>query len=104
MPAVTPWKHSTRDGTPHLYVEQWLREPPYGAFRTRAAVMPAPKFVAQVQNVYFLARIGSTLRWATSDITHEELSPDIKRLLRRLDRMEARQKVPQGGDNGPEPA
>jgi hypothetical protein len=52
--------------------------------------MPEPKFIAQVGNVYFLARIGSTLRWATSDITREELSPDIHLFLRRLDRIEAR--------------
>jgi hypothetical protein len=52
--------------------------------------MPEPKFIAQVGNIYFLARIGSSLRWATSDITREELSPEINLLLRRLDRLEAR--------------
>lgn len=53
--------------------------------------MTKPKFIAQVGNVYFLGRIGMSLRWATSDITHEELPAEIKHLLRRLDRLEARQ-------------
>jgi hypothetical protein len=48
------------------------------------------KFVAQVGNIYFLARIGSTLRWATQDIAKEDLPPDIAHLLRRLDRVEAK--------------
>jgi hypothetical protein len=53
-------------------------------------VMRKPKHTAQIRNIYFLARIGSTLRWATQDIAREDLPPDIKRLLGRLDRLEAR--------------
>ena len=53
--------------------------------------MATPKFVAQVGNIYFLARIGSALRWATSDTAREELPPEIQRLLRKLDRLDARE-------------
>src|SRR6188768_2746511 len=31
-------------------------------------VMRKPKHTAQIENIYFLSRIGSTLRWATQDI------------------------------------
>lgn len=48
------------------------------------------KHTAQIENVYFLSHIGSTLRWATQDIAREDLPPDIKRLLGRLDRLEAK--------------
>ena len=51
----------------------------------------APKFVAQVGNIYFLAQIGSALRWATSEIARAELPDDIQRLLRKLDRLESRE-------------
>jgi hypothetical protein len=53
-------------------------------------VMRKPKHTAQIENIYFLSRIGSTLRWATQDIAREDLPADIKRLLGRLDRLEAR--------------
>ena len=53
-------------------------------------MMRKPKHTAQIENIYFLSRIGSTLRWATQDIAREDLPADIKRLLDRLDRLEAR--------------
>jgi hypothetical protein len=53
--------------------------------------MPTPKYVAQISNVYFLTRIGESLRWATSDIAQEELPENVILLLRRLDRQERRQ-------------
>ena len=53
--------------------------------------MATPKFVAQVGNIYFLAQIGSALRWATSDIARGELPPEIQHLLRKLDRVDARE-------------
>jgi hypothetical protein len=56
-------------------------------------MMNKPKYTAQIENVYFLSRIGSTLRWATQDIAREDLPPDIKRLLGRLDRLETRAKA-----------
>jgi hypothetical protein len=63
--------------------------------------MPTPKFVAQIDNIYFLARIGVTLRWASSDIAREDLPPDIQRLVRRLDRLEAReQRIDKQDNNG----
>ena len=56
----------------------------------RSAGMPRRKYVAQVDNIYFLSRIGESLRWATSDITREALPEEVVLLLRRLDRLEAR--------------
>jgi hypothetical protein len=53
--------------------------------------MPTPKYVAQINNVYFLTRIGESLRWATSDIAQEELPENVILLLRSLDRQERRQ-------------
>jgi hypothetical protein len=44
----------------------------------------------QLANVVFLDRVGQSLRWITSGIPHEELPDDIKRLLRRLERIETR--------------
>ena len=52
--------------------------------------MDKPKYTAKVDNIYFLARVGETLRWATQDIADEELPADIKHLLAKLDRLEAR--------------
>ncbi len=60
-----------------------------------------PKYSAQIENIFFLSRIGSTLRWATQDVAREDLPPDIERLLARLDRLEARavaQRKSNGGD------
>ncbi len=52
--------------------------------------MRKPRHTAQIENIYFLSRIGSTLRWATQDIALEDIPTDIKRLLDRLERLEAR--------------
>jgi hypothetical protein len=49
-----------------------------------------PKYSARIDNVYFLSRIGLSLRWATQDIAREDLPANIKNLLARLDRLEAR--------------
>ena len=51
--------------------------------------MQKSKYAARFGNIYFLSRVGDTLRWATEDMVREELPADIKRLLRRLDRLEA---------------
>lgn len=66
-------------------------------------VMSKPKHTARIENIYFLSRIGTTLRWATQDIAREDLPADIKRLLGRLDRLEARAAA-QGtsGDDDPD--
>jgi len=47
------------------------------------------KFTARVNNIYFLSRIGSSLRWATQGLAPEELSRDVKHMLARLDELEA---------------
>jgi len=51
-----------------------------------------PKYVARIDNVYFINRIGTSLREATSNLTTEELPENIRLLLRRLQRMEDRAK------------
>jgi len=51
-----------------------------------------PKYVAQIDNVYFINCVGATLREATSHVTKEELPENIRHLLRRLDRLEVRVK------------
>jgi hypothetical protein len=49
-----------------------------------------PKYVARIDNVYFVRRLGDSLRKATNHITKEELPENIRLLLRRLERLEAR--------------
>jgi hypothetical protein len=49
-----------------------------------------PKYTARIDNIYFLSRIGLSLRWATRGIAQEDLPANIKHLLARLDRLEAR--------------
>jgi hypothetical protein len=51
------------------------------------------KYTARIDNIYFLPRVGSSLRWATQDIAREELPANIKHLLAKLDRLEARAKA-----------
>ena len=46
----------------------------------------------QLKNVVFLKRVGHTLRQATSDVAKEELPQEILHLLRRLERIELRDK------------
>jgi hypothetical protein len=52
-----------------------------------------PKYVAWIDNVYFVKRVGASLRDATSHIVTEELPENIRLLLRRLDRLEVRGKI-----------
>ena len=49
-----------------------------------------PKYVARIDNVYFINRVGASLREATSHVTTEELPENIHLLLRRLSRLEVR--------------
>jgi hypothetical protein len=51
------------------------------------------KYKARIDNIYFLSRIGQSLRWATQDIAREELPADIRQLLARLERQEAKAKA-----------
>jgi hypothetical protein len=55
--------------------------------------MAKTKYTARVDNIYFLSRIGLSLRWATQDIARDRLPADIRHLLARLDRLEARAKA-----------
>jgi hypothetical protein len=51
-----------------------------------------PKYVARIDNVYFLKHLGASLREAAGQIATEELPEDIRLLLRRLERLETRGK------------
>ena len=57
-------------------------------------MLPKRKY-PQLANVVFLDRVGPTLRSATSDIIQEELPEEIRILLRRLERFEARDRYRQ---------
>jgi hypothetical protein len=60
------------------------------AATSKASSMQLKPQYPQFANIVFLDRVGQTLRWVTSDIPREELPDDIKRLLRRLERVEIR--------------
>jgi hypothetical protein len=66
-----------------------------------ASKMEKQKFAARVDNIYFLSRIGSSLRWATQGVAPEELSTNIKHLLARLDQLEAISRQLADPDNDP---
>jgi hypothetical protein len=72
---------------------------PPGAFPNVTRI----KSVARLDNVVFLSPIGETLRWATQDVAREELPPDVRRLLGRLERLEARRER-KNADGSTEPA
>ena len=51
--------------------------------------MQKPKFTARIDNIYFLSRIGSSLRWATQGVRPEDLSSEVKHMLEWLDQLDA---------------
>jgi hypothetical protein len=53
--------------------------------------MRKPKYSVRIGNVYFLARIGLSLRWAAAGFASDQLAPEIRHLLARLDQVEAQQ-------------
>jgi len=58
------------------------------------------KSAARLDNVVFLSRIGATLRRATQDIARDDLPADVRRLLGRLERLEARRERQERDDDG----
>jgi hypothetical protein len=56
----------------------------------KGAMHRKAKYIAQIDNVYFVGRLGASLREATADIVREELPENIRLLLRRLERLEAK--------------
>ena len=48
------------------------------------------RYIAQIDNIYFVRRIGASLREATAEIVREELPENIRLLLRRLERLQAK--------------
>lgn len=59
------------------------------------------KYTARIDNIYFLSRIGLTLRWATRGMARDDLPADIRHLLAKLDRQEARDRTKEGTPEGP---
>jgi hypothetical protein len=53
--------------------------------------MRKPKYSVRIGNVYFLARIGLSLRWAAAGAAPDQLAPEVTHLLARLDQAEAQQ-------------
>lgn len=60
--------------------------------------MTRSKYSVRIGNVYFLSRIGLSLRWATEGLAPEQLSPDVRNLLARLDQIEAQELAARGND------
>jgi hypothetical protein len=53
--------------------------------------MRKPKYSVRIGNVYFLARIGLSLRWAAAGVAPDQLAPEVRHLLTRLAQVEAQQ-------------
>jgi len=51
------------------------------------------KYSVRIDNVFFLKQLGASLRDATTAVPKEELTEDIRLALRRLDRLDAREKA-----------
>jgi hypothetical protein len=47
-----------------------------------------PKYALRIDDVYFLKHVGATLRQATTGVSREDLTEDIRLALRRLERRE----------------
>jgi hypothetical protein len=61
-----------------------------------------PKYTVRVGNVFFLSRIGLSLRWATQSMARKDLPADVRKLLAGLDELEAQEAVAQDEASGPE--
>jgi hypothetical protein len=53
--------------------------------------MRKSKYSVRIGNVYFLARIGLSLRWAAAAAASDQLTPEVRHLLQRLDQVEAQE-------------
>lgn len=62
------------------------------------------KYALRIDNVYFLKRLGASLREATADVPKEELPEEIRLALRRLDRLDAREAQPPREGSRDDPA
>ena len=83
--------------TVHQGGQRLMYEVPAGTFAGKdfiysASMEKKPKYVARIDNVYFINGVGASLREATSHVIMEELPENIRLLLRRLKRMEVRAK------------
>ena len=56
----------------------------------KGAMHRKARYIAQIDNIYFVRRIGASLREATADTVREDLPENIRLLLRRLERLEAK--------------
>jgi hypothetical protein len=51
---------------------------------------PRPRrYTARIDNVYFLSRIGLSLRWATRSLPPQDVPANVRQLLAQLDEVEA---------------
>jgi hypothetical protein len=57
-----------------------------------------------VGNVYFLSRIGLSLRWATEGAARDDLPTDVRQLLAQLDELEAQDVAENGSSRTPPPS
>jgi hypothetical protein len=76
------------DFKPVFAIGRWRRNASHA--RALPSMGEKSNYVARIENIYFLSCIGASLRWATNDIAREELPDDIRLLLRRLERLEAK--------------
>jgi len=79
---LEPFKQTT--------VEFRVEQIPALAACIKGAMHRKARYVAQIDNIYFVGRIGASLREATADIVRDELPENIRLLLRRLERLEAK--------------
>ncbi|HEX5958122.1 MAG TPA: hypothetical protein VFY92_05625 [Hyphomicrobiaceae bacterium] len=61
--------------------------------------MSKSKYSVRVGNVFFLSRIGLSLRWATQGMSGEALAPEVRHLLARLEQLEAQELAGQDGQS-----
>jgi hypothetical protein len=62
--------------------------------------MRKSKYSVRIGNVYFLTRIGLSLRWAADGAAPEEVGPEVEHLLTRLAQVEAQQAAAEASATG----
>jgi hypothetical protein len=53
------------------------------------------KYTVRIGNVFFLSRIGLSLRWAAQNIDGHDIPADVRQLLARLEKVEAEEQAAQ---------
>jgi hypothetical protein len=60
------------------------------------------KYQRELDNIFFLARLGTTLRWLSSDIVHRRIPSEMCRILREIERDDAPGQFGAGGGGAAE--